>query len=114
MTKQELLKAIGTYDEKDLEDVLELLGIINGERYNDPEFNDELRWSNIKGVARNFTNPKFMYVEVWTDGNDLSERITTSINEAKVKGYSWHDTQYQLSNNNGLIIHSALLIFKKY
>ena len=113
MTKQELLKAIGTYDEKDLEDVLELLGIINGERYNDPDFNDELRWSNIKGVARNFTNPKFMYVEVWTNINDLAERITEAINEAKAKGYSWHDTQYQLTNSDG-IIHGALLIFKKF
>ena len=34
MNKEDLVKAIGSFDEKDLADVLDLLEIINGERYN--------------------------------------------------------------------------------
>ena len=52
MNKQELLKAIGTY-EGDLEDVLELLEILNGERCNNDNHNDALTWSAIKGTAKN-------------------------------------------------------------
>lgn len=113
MTKQDLVKAIGTFDEKDLQDVLDLLEIINGERYNNKEFNDNMVWSNIKGVAKNFKNPQYKYVEVWTATNGLSGMITEAINEAKADGFRWHDTQYTMGNNQGVLIHSALLIFKK-
>lgn len=114
MNKEQLLKAIGTYDEKDLQEVLDLLGIINGRRYNDKKFNDNIVWSNIKGIADNYNNPQYKYVEVWSAMNQLSEMITESINDAAKDGYVWHDTQYQLGNNNGILIHGALLIFKKH
>ena len=54
-----------------------------------------------------------MYCEVWTHTTGLANMITDSIKEAEEKGYRWYDTQYTLGNNNGALIHSALLIFKK-
>lgn len=112
MNKEQLLKAIGTY-EGDLEDVLELLEILNGERCNNDNHNDTLTWSAIKGTAKGFKNPQYKYVEVWTATNGLSAMITDAINEAKKEGFRWHDTQYTMGNNQGVLIHSALLIFKK-
>lgn len=114
MNKQELMKAIGTFDEKDLVDVLDLLEIINGERYNNDSFNDKIVWSNIKGIAKNFKNPKFKYVEVWTCTSSLTNMITDAIDKANSEGFRWHDTQYQTSvNSNNMLVRSALLIFKK-
>ena len=112
--KNELLKGISTYCKKDLEDVLELLEIINSERINNENHNDALTWSAIKGTAKKFSDPKYAYVEVYTHDNTLTSMITKSIDEMKLKGYMWHDTQYQLGNKNDMMIHSALLIFKKY
>ena len=114
MTKQELLNGIGVYCEKDLEDVLDLLEIINGERYTNKDFNDAMVWSNIKGIAKNFKKPQYKYVEVWTCTSSLTSMITEAINKAEADGFRWHDTQYQTSvNSNNMLVRSALLIFKK-
>ena len=114
MTKQDLVKAIGTYGENDLIDVLEVLEIINGERINNQNFNDVMTWSCIKGAAKGYREPRYAYAEVFTHDNTLTAMITKSIDEMKLKGYAWHDTQYQTVSNNGVIVHSALLIFKKF
>lgn len=114
MNKEDLVKAIGSFDEKDLADVLDLLEIINGERYNNKSFNDRMVWSNIKGMAKNFKNPQYKYVEVWTCTSALTSMITEAINKAEADGFRWHDTQYQTSvNSNNMLVRSALLIFKK-
>lgn len=114
MNKEQLLNAIGTYDEKDLQEVLHLLEILNGERYNNENFNDTMTWSNIKSIAKNFKNPQYKYVEVWTCTSSLTGMITEAINKAEADGFRWHDTQYQTSmNSNNMLVRSALLIFKK-
>ena len=110
MNKEQVLEKLGGFDVKDLNMVMELLD----QKKSDEEKGKIIKWEEIFKPFNASTNqPKYMYCEVWTHTTGLANMITDSIKEAEEKGYRWYDTQYTLGNNNGALIHSALLIFKK-
>ena len=110
MNKEQVLEKLGEFDVKDLNMVMELLD----QKKSDEEKGKIVKWEEIfKPFNTTVNQPKYMYCEVWTQTNGLSKMITDAILEAEEKGYRWYDTQYTMGNNQGVLIHSALLIFKK-
>lgn len=117
MNKEQVLEKLGEFDVKDLNMVMELL---DQKRIEKEENGIDVKWERIFKTFNDIANkragiskPAYMYSEVWTHDGNLVEMITEQINIAEEKGYRWYDTRYQMTSHGGVLVHSALITFRR-